>query len=107
MVYSYHMTVLTPRDLLALEGFELVVDPHYSQRPDIMGNPECCHVGILLTGYRYAAVDECWMIVYGAAHEIAHMRALERGRGWDHDEDLWSEQADILARWVRKVAGVY
>ena len=98
---------LAPSDLLRREGYELVVDPLFYARPDVIGDPDCCPTGILLTGKRYAAAADHWIILYSAAHEIAHDLDLDAGRGWCHDDEFWSLQASILARWVRVAAGVH
>jgi hypothetical protein len=94
----------TMRDALAAEGFELVVYDKPTEHPDALGDRECCVVSMLLTGNRIALWDESWMPCYGAAHELAHALALRNGKGWDHTEDLWSVQADLLARWVKRLA---
>jgi hypothetical protein len=94
---------LTMADLLAEDGFTLVVCDKPLEHPDALGNRECCVHGILLSGNRFAAPENTFMVAYGAAHELAHADALLNGKGWEHTEDLWSYQAAILATWLQRV----
>ena len=94
---------VTPRALLESEGFELVLDPDFLRRPDVVGDPACCTHAILLTDFRIAAAEESWDLVYGATHEIAHAHALQGNRGWVHDDNLWGDQATILSKWLRRL----
>jgi hypothetical protein len=98
------MTGYTIRQALADEGFEVVLFPSPPAHPDALGDRSCCTVSMLLTGNRIALGDETWMVCYGAAHELAHGLALRAEKGWDHTDDLWSVQADLLSRWVKKLA---
>jgi hypothetical protein len=43
--------------------------------------------------------DDSWDYAYSAAHEIAEHRD-----GFEHSELMWSEQANLLARWCKLLA---
>lgn len=98
------MTGFTLRQALEIEGFELVVYASPPDHPDGLGNRKCCVNSMLLEGNRIALWDETWMACYGASHELAHGLALRNGEGWDHSDELWSVQADLLARWLKRLA---
>ncbi len=41
--------------------------------------------------------DDCWEYAYSASHEIAEHR-----RGFVHTAEMFADQANLLARWLKR-----
>lgn len=96
---------LSLKDLIEQEGYkvEYYVDPQ--SHPDAVGNPGKCPSASaqLLTNWRIAIkYTDGWDAAYSAAHEICEDR-----NGFVHSEAMFSDQANLLARWIKKLAHSY
>lgn len=79
------------------EGFELVPYHDPEQHPDALGERVPAARAQLLTGNRIAVPDFAIDHAYSVAHEIAEARC-----GHEHTVEVFSEQANILARWLKR-----
>src|SRR5690606_27663366 len=85
---------------VAAEGYQLVV----GELSELTKGPEGLRPlgepmnGVAVCeGYVIACPLDCWDFAYCVSHEIAEHRY-----GFQHSETMFSEQANILARWLRR-----
>lgn len=84
------------------EGYTLVVGnlEELTRGPNPLvplGNPQ---EGIVVCeGNIIVCQDDCWDDAYSVSHEIAEHRY-----NFEHSAEMFAEQANILARWVRRKA---
>jgi hypothetical protein len=88
-------------DLVRVEGYGFMVDTEPWLQPDVQGDPKDVETFTALAGrrgeFRYiVCIEDSLDHVYSCAHEIAGDRW-----GHEHTEMLWTEQANILAGWVK------
>ncbi len=85
-------------DLVVAEGFGFMINARPASLETALGepNPYCCVQGLGQGEFAIACVADSIDYVYSAAHEIAEVR-----RGFKHSEGMFSEQAEILARWCQ------
>jgi hypothetical protein len=95
--------MLTLKDLVRKEGYELVIDDGAADHPDALGTPQrdelCAQAckGNVIRMRSGLAEEDAW---YPVSHEIAEDRTDFRG----HTQKLWREQLNILSRWCARLA---
>jgi hypothetical protein len=89
-------------DLVTAEGFGFMINARPASLETALGepNPYCCVQDLGQGKFAIACVADSIDYVYSAAHEIA-----ELAHGFKHSEELFSEQAGILARWCKRLQG--
>lgn len=97
--------MLTLSDLVRSEGYDFLVDPEPWKREDVVGNPKNPQTfSALLCRDAYGSFIRCVADnldhAYDCSHEIAEAR---HGHG-HHTAEMFCEQANILAGWVREVS---
>lgn len=92
---------MTLKQLIESEGYTVEYHPNPQNHVDAVGFPtQCPHIQCqLLTDKRIATSDFSWDAAYSASHEISEERF-----GFEHSADMFCEQANILARWIKKLA---
>jgi hypothetical protein len=89
----------TLTDAVRDEGFELVVVPNPHEQAGVLGESDPTNsVRIATNGFLFAT-DDSWDSAYSASHEIAEYRY-----GFRHSAEMFAMQANILARWLKRVA---
>src|ERR1043165_8269761 len=89
--------------LTAREGYELIIDDHAADHPDLLGTPQrdelCAQVCKGNVIRMRSGLDEpvAW---YPVSHDIAEDRTDFRG----HTQRLWREQIYVLTRWCARLA---
>lgn len=92
----------TPRRLtlsraVLTEGFALVIDPSPNGRADRIGDAGAGAFAQLCSGTVIACKADSWDYAFAVSHEIAEARCP------GHSEGTWTEQANVLARWCRRL----
>ena len=93
-------TMLT--DLVARDGYTLVIDDNASEHPDALGLPqrdELCAQACRGNIIRMRSGLPVERAFYAVSHEIAEDRCDFTG----HHQLLWREQLNILARWCTRL----
>jgi len=93
---------MTLKELVKLEGYELVVDDGYADHPGAMGTPqrdELCAQMCLGNVIRIPSTLTEANAIYPISHEIAEHRCDFTG----HHQRLWRQQCDILQRWCARL----
>jgi hypothetical protein len=89
-------------ELAKSEGFRLVFDELAPDRADILGTPQrdelCAQAceGNVIAIRPTLPLDNAY---YAVSHEIAEVRTDFSG----HNQLLWREQCQVLARWCRRL----
>lgn len=90
------------KELVAREGYELVIDDNAADHPDALGTPQrdelCAQVckGNIIRMRSGLREEHAF---YAVSHEIAEDRSDFTG----HHQLLWREQTQILARWCSRL----
>lgn len=96
------MSRLTLKDLVAREGYALIIDDNAADHPEALGVPQrdelCAQVckGNII---RMRSGLEDHVAWYPVSHEIAEDRTDFKG----HTQKLWREQLNILSRWCMRL----
>lgn len=91
-------------DLVLAEGYGFLVTPAPHLRVDVLGNPPGRETFSALVcndwvdGPYIACLGDFWDHVYSVSHEIA-----EQQRGFKHTCETFEYQANVLARWCRRL----
>jgi hypothetical protein len=97
------LTLEVLREMVAREGYQLVIDDHAPDHPDALGTPQrdelCAQVckGNVIRMPSKLRPRDAW---YPVSHEIAEDRTDFSG----HNQRLWREQLNILQRWCARLA---
>ena len=89
---------MTLAELVAREGYTLVIDDHAPDHPEALGTPqrdELCAQACKGNVVRMRSSLPPERAFYAVSHEIAEDRCDFTG----HHQLLWREQLNILARW--------
>lgn len=86
-------------DAVRDEGYTFIVDSGPGCRSDILGNPDWSCSAAVCNSMIIACHADYWDFAYSCAHEIAEHRS-----GFQHSEAMWSEQAVIMHRWLKKLS---
>lgn len=94
--------MLTLRDLVEREGWRYVEVDAPSEEPSRLGSPQrdpLCFAQACAGNVLAVKPNGSSHAFYAAAHEIAEARHDFSG----HDQHVWREQCNILARWCRQL----
>ena len=93
------MAHVTLSDVVHQEGYTLRLASEPWREPDALGHPGADSGAAVCAGQVIACRADCWDYAYCCAHEIA-----EATYGFQHSADMFSYQANVLARWLKAVA---
>jgi hypothetical protein len=85
-------------DAVHSEGYSLVTFPRPWEHPDALGSRVEGSQAQVCAHNRIACIGDSWDHAYSVAHEIAEHR-----NGFEHSARMFAEQANILARWCRRL----
>lgn len=86
-------------DAVRDEGYTFVIDSAPGCRPDILGCPCWSCNAAACRGKVIACTADSWDYGYECAHEIA-----EDNNGFWHCENTWTDQCNIMHRWLKKLS---
>jgi len=82
-------------------GYSVEVDDEPWSRADVLGSPQKFSPAVICEGGVVAILSDSWDYSYSASHEIAELI-----HNFQHSEELFITQCNILATWHRLREGI-